>query len=95
VDGSLILTGDFFDRGLRVTECLWLMYKLEGEALAAGGRVHFLLGNHEVMNLSGDHTYVRSKYVEGARLMEEVIQRLFRGRIRNSGSGFVQKTPLR
>lgn len=69
-NGSLILTGDFFDRGLRVTECLWLIYKLESEARAAGGSVHFLLGNHEVMNLGGEHTYVRSKYVENARLME-------------------------
>ena len=70
-NGSLILTGDFFDRGLRVTECLWLIYKLENEARAAGGSVHFLLGNHEVMNLSGESTYVRSKYVENARLMEQ------------------------
>jgi hypothetical protein len=70
-NGSLILTGDFFDRGLRVTECLWLIYKLENEASAAGGRVHFLIGNHEVMNLSGEHTYVRNKYVENARLMEQ------------------------
>lgn len=69
-NGSLILTGDFFDRGLRVTECLWLIYKLENEARAAGGQVHFLLGNHEVMNLGGEHTYVRSKYVESARLLE-------------------------
>ncbi len=69
-NGSLILTGDFFDRGLRVTECLWLIYKLENEARAAGGQVHFLLGNHEVMNLGREHTYARSKYIDGARLME-------------------------
>ena len=30
-DGHLVLTGDFFDRGTMVTECLWLIYKLEEE----------------------------------------------------------------
>jgi hypothetical protein len=32
--------------------------RLEREALAAGGRVHVLLGNHEVMNMLGDLRYV-------------------------------------
>ena len=27
--GHLVLNGDFFDRGLHVTECLWLVYHLE------------------------------------------------------------------
>jgi hypothetical protein len=35
-----------------------LMMRLEGQARAAGGRVHALLGNHEVMNLTGDLRYV-------------------------------------
>lgn len=69
--GHLVLLGDYFDRGLSVTECLWLCYKLEGEAAAAGGRVHFILGNHEVMNLSGDQRYVRNKYFENADLIGE------------------------
>jgi hypothetical protein len=30
--GHLVLIGDFFDRGVNVTECLWLIYKLEKEA---------------------------------------------------------------
>jgi len=70
-DGHLVLLGDFFDRGLNVTECLWLIYKLEAEAEAAGGKVHFILGNHEVMNLSGDFDYVRNKYIENAQLIGE------------------------
>ena len=70
-NGHLVLNGDFFDRGLYVTECLWLVYKLESEAEAAGGKVHFILGNHEVMNLSGDFDYVRNKYMENAQLMGE------------------------
>lgn len=70
-NGHLVLIGDFFDRGLNVTECLWLIYKLEYEAEAAGGKVHFILGNHEVMNLSGYFDYVRNKYKENAQLMGE------------------------
>jgi Calcineurin-like phosphoesterase len=58
----LVLVGDFFDRGLQVTECLWLIYKLEKEAEEMGGKVHFILGNHEMMNLKGQFKYVRDKY---------------------------------
>ncbi|WP_170865288.1 metallophosphoesterase [Hymenobacter psychrotolerans] len=60
--GHLVLVGDFFDRGLNVTECLWLMYKLEQEAVQAGGKVHFIVGNHERMNLTGHYKYLRRKY---------------------------------
>lgn len=65
-DGHLVLVGDFFDRGLNVTACLWLIYHMENQAAANGGMVHFVLGNHEEMNLSGDHRYVRSKYMKVA-----------------------------
>lgn len=68
-DGHLVLVGDFFDRGLNVTPCLWLIYQLENQAEAAGGMVHFVLGNHEEMNLSGDFRYVRNKYMEVAKKM--------------------------
>lgn len=68
-DGHLVLVGDFFDRGLNVTACLWLIYELENQAEAAGGMVHFVLGNHEEMNLSGDFRYVRNKYMKVAKKM--------------------------
>ena len=60
--GHLALAGDIFDRGKQVTECLWLIYSLEEKAKAAGGYVHFVLGNHEIMNLQGDFRYTDAKY---------------------------------
>jgi len=69
-DGHLVLVGDFFDRGLNVTACLWLIYELESQAAAQGGMVHFILGNHEEMNLSGDYRYVRNKYQTVAKKLK-------------------------
>ena len=60
--GHLVLNGDFVDRGEYVTQVLWLIYKLEQEASAAGGHVHFILGNHETMNMEGNFKYVKDKY---------------------------------
>ena len=70
-EGHLVLIGDFFDRGDQVTEVLWLIYSLEEKAKAAGGYVHFVLGNHEIMNLSGDLRYVAPKYLQNAVLLNE------------------------
>ena len=64
-DGHLIIVGDVFDRGDGVTECFWLIYRLEQEARKSGGRVHFLLGNHELMVLRGDLRYVHKEYIKG------------------------------
>ena len=65
-NNHLVLVGDFFDRGLNVTECLWLIYKLEEDAEKQGGKVHFILGNHEMMNMKGQRKYVRDKYIENS-----------------------------
>lgn len=67
--GHLVICGDLFDRGLSVTETIWLIYKLEELAKKAGGYVHTILGNHDIMNLSGDLRYVQPKYLESAKLM--------------------------
>ena len=75
--GHLVLTGDFFDRGDMVTEVLWLIYKLEWEAMEAGGHVHFVLGNHEIMNLQGDFRYVHPKYKKSAELMGKELSDLY------------------
>jgi hypothetical protein len=62
--GHLVMLGDLFDRGADVLPLLWLLYKLEQEAVAADGRVHILLGNHEVMIFDGDVRYVNPKYLQ-------------------------------
>ena len=76
-EGNLVLVGDFFDRGLQVTEVLWLVYYLEEKAKAAGGYIHFILGNHEIMNLSGDLRYVQQKYVDNAVLLNQKYVTLY------------------
>ncbi|WP_421753124.1 metallophosphoesterase [Croceimicrobium sp.] len=68
-DGHLVLVGDFVDRGVDVAAVLWLIYKLEAEALAQGGQVHFILGNHEILNLQGNFHYAKGKYKKLASLI--------------------------
>ena len=57
-DTRLVSLGDLVDRGPDSRRVLDLLMRLEGEARAAGGAVHVLLGNHEVMNIVGDLRYV-------------------------------------
>ena len=68
-NGHLVLNGDFTDRGNQVTQVLWLIYKLEQEAIASGGKVHFILGNHEIMNMQGDFRYAKDKYKQLSNLL--------------------------
>ena len=75
--GHLVIAGDLFDRGLYVTEVLWLIYSLEEKAKEKGGYVHFILGNHELMNMNGNTKYVRNKYIENAVLLKEDYKNLF------------------
>lgn len=76
--GHLVLNGDFFDRGLNVTECLWFIYHLEQEAVKNGGYVHFILGNHEIMNMNDDIRYVRNKYTETSKFLNEDYKSLYK-----------------
>ena len=76
-DGQLMMTGDVFDRGHQVTEIFWLLYALEQQAMAAGGRLHFLLGNHEYMVLRDDLRYVNGKYLRAAELLGTTYVALF------------------
>lgn len=60
-DDHLVVTGDLLDRGPNSRAAMDLVRRLETEATTAGGRVHLLLGNHEVMNLVGDLRYVAAE----------------------------------
>jgi hypothetical protein len=57
----LVSTGDLLDRGPKSRAAMDLFIRLENQALLAGGRVHLMLGNHEVMNLTGDLRYVSNE----------------------------------
>ena len=73
--GHLVLIGDFMDRGKNVTEVLWLIYHLEQEAEKWGGMVHFILGNHEIMNLQGTTNYVDEKYIQLAKQYSGITEK--------------------
>jgi hypothetical protein len=49
----LVQIGDILDRGTGARKIFDLIRRLEGEAEAAGGRVHMLIGNHEAIALNG------------------------------------------
>ena len=61
---QLVIIGDVFDRGVDVLPIYWLIYKLEKEAEDAGGKVTFLIGNHETMVLGNDLRYTKKKYTQ-------------------------------
>jgi len=54
----LVIVGDVLDRGPDSRQALDLIMLLQSAARMAGGAVHVVLGNHEVMNLVGDLRYV-------------------------------------
>lgn len=60
IGGELIVvqTGDQLDRGDEEQAILDLLDRLQDEALAAGGALHILNGNHELMNARPDLRYV-------------------------------------
>lgn len=75
--GHLVFLGDMFDRGDQVTECLWLLYSLEEKAIRAGGYSHYILGNHEIMNLQGDYRYTQMKYKLNASLLNIGLKEMY------------------
>jgi hypothetical protein len=57
-DTHLVSLGDLIDRGPDSRKVVELLIKLDGQAEQAGGAVHMVLGNHEVMVMTGDLRYV-------------------------------------
>jgi len=84
IGGQLVLvqTGDQLDRGDDEQAIIDLFTRLEGQAAKAGGAVHVLNGNHELMNVAGDLRYVTQggledfADVEGLNLSDPRLARL-------------------
>ena len=56
---------------------LWFIYKLEAQAKNKGGRVHYLLGNHEYMILYNDLRYIHEKYKTSSTLLNLEYDELY------------------
>jgi hypothetical protein len=76
-NGHLVVNGDIMGRGNRVTEILWLVYKLENQAKKQRGRVHFLIGNHELMTTFNDLSYLNEKYTQASGIMGITIGEMY------------------
>ena len=76
-DNHLIVAGDHFSRGDKVLDILWFMFKLEKQAQTAGGKVHILLGNHEVMTMNNDLRYLNVKYAYTAGALQTQYYEFF------------------
>lgn len=75
-----VQTGDVLDRGPDSRRVLDLLRRMAGEASRVGGRVHALLGNHEVMRILGDLRYVSAAEYAAFRstTSEELRERYYR-----------------
>ena len=70
----VVQLGDIVDKGGRGIKCNakqmeefsiyeYLNY-LDTEAEKYGGKVHYLIGNHEIMNMEGDFRYVHNSHLK-------------------------------
>ncbi len=76
-NNHLVVMGDYFGRGDKVLETLWLLFKLEQQAVAANGHVHILLGNHDIMTLDKDLRYLNKKYLYTSGAFKTEYPQLF------------------
>ena len=56
---------------------LWFVYKLYNQATLNNGKVHVLLGNHELLILNKDYRYLNEKYVFLTRGLDIDYRNLF------------------
>jgi hypothetical protein len=96
---QVVSLGDLLDRGAGSRQVMDLLMRLQGEAQAAGGQLHVLLGNHEAMNILGDLRYVvageYAAYVDLESSAERAQQRQAWEAAHGAGTGaaFDQKFP--
>jgi hypothetical protein len=70
----LVFDGDVMDRGPDPIRILWMIHDLEQQAKAVGGNVHLILGNHEIMVMSGDTRYISRKDTQLAAIHQVRFQ---------------------
>jgi hypothetical protein len=80
-----VQTGDVVDRGGESRQVIDLLRRLERDASRAGGRVHALLGNHEVMRMLGDYRYVSEAEYAAFRTSgsQDIRERLYEALVAN------------
>ena len=59
----LVSLGDIMDRGPRSRDVIDLIIELQQQSEEAGGKVHVVLGNHEVMIMQGDWRYLSAEEI--------------------------------
>jgi Calcineurin-like phosphoesterase len=95
----VVSLGDLLDRGADSRRVMDLLMRLQGEAQAAGGQLHVVLGNHEAMNVLGDLRYVDAgeyaSYTDTESATERAELRKAWEATQGTGSGpaFDQKFP--
>ena len=65
-NATLVQTGDLVDRGPESLPLMRYFQALQLQALATGGRVLTLMGNHEALNIEGDLRYVDANELAAA-----------------------------
>lgn len=92
----LVQLGDVLDRGGDSLKVLTFLRQLATEATAAGGRVHTLIGNHEVMRILGDFRFVSpGEYAAFATSGSEALRaRYIASFPEDQRSRIAQDTPL-
>ena len=76
-NGHLVLVGDVVDKGFSTTQLLWFIYKLEKEAQLKGGKVHFLIGNHEIKNMQENFDGASPKFHQVSSILGRTQGDLF------------------
>ena len=78
----LVQIGDVSDRGPDTLDIVRHLTKLEKQAKRAKGRVHVLIGNHEMMNITGDLRFVHpGEYAAFVTRDSEQYQNDYVGRV--------------
>jgi hypothetical protein len=89
----LVSLGDLIDRGPGSRSVVELLMKLEQQAQKAGGEVHVVLGNHEVMVMTGDLRYVsKAEFAAFARDETQAEREAFYADYRRLNTGGEETT---